>query len=226
MQILHVSTECYPIAKSGGLGDVVGALPKYLNKTGIDASVILPKYSNKWINKQSWITCFKGIIELDTDLIAFKIQQLKTPLAFTLYVVDIPGKFNRPGIYLDKDGVEYEDATPRAICFQRAVLQWLISLSTIPKVIHCHDHHTGLIPFLLKHCPEFSPLAKIPTVFTIHNGAYHGSFSWDKAHLLPLFDGRVVGLLDWDQQINPLATAIKCCWKLTRRYGIQLQTLI
>jgi len=215
MQILHVSTECYPIAKSGGLGDVVGALPKYLSKAGIDSSVILPKYSNTWINKQSWITCFKGVIELDTDLVAFKIQELKTPLAYKLYVVDIPGKFNRPGIYLDEYGVEFKDATQRAICFQRAILQWLTTLTNIPKVIHCHDHHTGLIPFLIKHCPEFSLLAKIPTVFTIHNAAYNGSFSWDQSHLLPLFDGRVNGLLDWDYQINPLATAIKCCWKLT-----------
>ena len=215
MQVLHVSTECYPIAKSGGLGDVVGALPKYLNKAGIDSSVILPKYDNKWISKQIWITCFKGVIQLDTDLIAFKIQQLKTPLAFPLYVVDIPGKYDRPGIYLDHNGMGYEDATQRAICFQRAILQWLITLEKFPKVIHCHDHHTGLIPFMLQHCPEFSVLKKVPSVFTIHNGEYPGSFDWELVNLLPLFDGRVGGLLDWDQQINPLATGIKCCWKLT-----------
>ncbi len=215
MQILHVSTECYPIAKSGGLGDVVGALPKYLNKAGIDTSVILPKYDNKWISKQSWVTCFKGIIQLNTELIAFKVQRLKIPLDFPVYVVDIPGKYNRPGVYLDENGMGYADATQRAICFQRAILQWLTTLTDLPKVIHCHDHHTGLIPFLLKHCPEFSSLSKIPTVFTIHNGEYSGSFSWNQANLLPLFDGRVNGLLDWDQQINPLATAIKCCWKLT-----------
>ena len=215
MQVLHVSTECYPIAKSGGLGDVVGALPKYLNKAGIDSSVILPKYDNKWINKQSWVTCFKGIIQLDTNLVAFKVQQLKTPLAFPLYVVDIPGKYDRPGVYLDENGMGYEDATQRAICFQRAILQWLTTLPIFPKVIHCHDHHTGLIPFLLQYCPEFTTLKKIPTVFTIHNGEYTGGFGWEQVNLLPLFDGRVSGLLDWDQHISPLASAIKCCWKLT-----------
>jgi len=55
----------------------------------------------------------------------------------------------------------------------------------------------------------------IPSIFTIHNAEYHGRFSWDKVGLLPLFDGRKRGLLDWDYAINPLATAIKCTWKLT-----------
>lgn len=68
---------------------------------------------------------------------------------------------------------------------------------------------------MIKHCPEFISLANIPSVFTIHNAEYSGAFPWEKVGLLPLFDGRVRGLLDWDHAINPLAAAIKCTWKLT-----------
>lgn len=81
--------------------------------------------------------------------------------------------------------------------------------------MHCHDHHTGLIPFMVKHCPEYRSLANIPTVFTIHNGQYHGNYSWDNLDLLPYFDTEARSLLDWQNTINPLATGIKCCWRLT-----------
>jgi starch synthase len=55
----------------------------------------------------------------------------------------------------------------------------------------------------------------IPSIFTIHNGQYHGAFSWEKSALLPWYDANSRGLLDWSNTINPLATGIKCCWKLT-----------
>jgi len=215
MQVLHISTECYPAAKAGGLGDVAGALPKYLSAANILSGVIIPKYSTKWILQQTWTTCFQDTIQFDGTAIDFSVQQLKSGLSYPLYVVDIPGKFDRPGVYLNADGRGYADEVERAVCFQRAVLQWLSTLKVLPKILHCHDHHTALVPFMVKHCPDFLRLADIPTVFTIHNAEYHGTFGWEKLDILPLYDGRVNGLLDWDGAINPLATAIKCCWKLT-----------
>lgn len=215
MQVLHISTECYPAAKAGGLGDVAGALPKYLSAANILSGVIIPKYSTKWILQATWKSCFQDTIQFNGTAIHFSIQQLKGRLAYPLYVVDIPGKFDRPGVYLDAEGRGYADEVERAVCFQRAVLQWLSTLEKLPKILHCHDHHTGLIPFMVKHCPDFAKLADIPTVFTIHNAEYHGTFGWEKIGILPLYDGRVSGLLDWNEAINPLATAIKCCWKLT-----------
>ena len=215
MQVLHISSECYPAAKAGGLGDVAGALPKYLNKINIPSGVVIPKYKNKWIGNNAWKTVFQGTINFDKTLLPFTVQELTAGLAFPLYTVDIPGKYDRPGVYLDENGRGYHDEVERAVCFQRAVLQWLVSKKELPKVLHCHDHHTALIPFMVKHCPAFTPLAAIPTVFTIHNAEYHGTFGWEKIGILPLFDGRVGGLLDWDDAINPLATAIKCAWKLT-----------
>lgn len=215
MQILHISTECYPAAKAGGLGDVVGTLPKYLTKANISTGVIVPKYANQWITDQKWKTIYEDTIDFYQVALPFSIQILEDELAFPLYVVDIPSKYDRPGVYLNDEGLGYPDEVERAISFQRAVLQWLNQTTPTPKIIHCHDHHTGLIPFMLKHCPEFDSLSNIPSIFTIHNAEYHGAFSWDKVGLLPLFDGRTRGLLDWDYSINPLAAAIKSTWKLT-----------
>jgi starch synthase len=137
-------------------------------------------------------------------------------LGFELLIADIPGLFDREGIYTDpQSGFGYSDETERYIVFQQCALHYIQSLDEKPNVIHCHDHHTGLIPFMVKHCPEFRNLSHIPTIFTIHNGVYHGSFGWSKAWILPWYDADANGLLDWAGNINPLACGIKCCWKLT-----------
>ena len=216
MKVLHISAECYPAAKAGGLGDVAGALPKYLNQQGFAAAVIIPKYHTKWIMNQEWEEIYAGQFMLDYDFIHFSIERLQSDeLGFPLYVASIPGKYDRPSVYLDLDGKGYKDEVERSLCFQQATLEWLSQLEDLPEILHCHDHHTGLIPFYVKHCPAYNRLAKIPTVFTIHNAEYHGAFGWEKATKLPLFDGRAGGLIDWYQAINPLAAAVKCCWRLT-----------
>lgn len=216
MEILHISAECYPAAKAGGLGDVVGALPKYLNKIGTKAGVIIPKYGTKWINQQTFIPVFKGAIRIHKEHIPFTIEKEKTDqLGFPLFVANIPGKFDRPGVYADEAGRPYADELSRSLAFQQAVLQWVKAAPGKPKVLHCHDHHTALIPFMVKYCPEYQSLAHIPTAFTIHNGEYHGSFGWDSLYLLPFFEAGARVLLDWNNGINPLAVAIKCAWRIT-----------
>ena len=138
-------------------------------------------------------------------------------LGFPFFVVDIPGLYDRPGIYNDPSGWPYGDELERYIVFQQAVLQWVISFPEPerPRVLHCHDHHTGLIPFMVKHSPDFRPLANIPTVFTIHNGQYQGAFSWKSQALLPYYDAWARGYLDWNNTINPMAAAVKCAWAVT-----------
>lgn len=226
MKILHISAECYPAAKAGGLGDVVGALPKYLNLAKQDTSVIIPKYYTKWMLQQPFQEVWKGVVRVHHGHVHYEIQKyLGEDLGFPFYVVHIPGKFDRPGVYADPGGYGYGDDIERYLCFQQAILQWLLSFPVPPSILHCHDHHTGFIPFFVKYCPEFQKLANIPTVFTIHNGEYHGAFSWEKLHLLPFFDGNARGLIDWNNTINPLAAAIKCCWKLTTVSQSYLQEL-
>ncbi len=216
MKTLHISAECYPAAKAGGLGDVVGALPKYLSASNWESAVIIPKYHTKWILEQSFESVFKGELAIHDQTYSFSIEKLKADkLGFAFYVVSIPGKFDRAGVYADPNGGFYSDEIERYLSFQQAVLHWVLSLKKKPAILHCHDHHTGLIPFFIKHSAPFQSLANIPTVFTIHNGEYQGAYSWDYVHLLPFFDGRKNGLLDWDNAINPVASGIKNTWKLT-----------
>lgn len=216
MTILHISAECYPAAKAGGLGDVVGALPKYLNQIGSDTAVIIPKYSTKWLNQQTYEPVFQAGFMVGHQPIHFEIQKVVgNPTGFPLYVAHIPGKYDRPGVYMDEHGNGYGDELSRVISFQMAVLFWVRSMEEQPKVLHCHDHHTGLIPFFVKHAFAFQTLRNIATVFTIHNGEYHGGFSWDSMHLLPDYDKAASGLLDWNNMIIPLAAAVKCSWKVT-----------
>ncbi len=217
MKVLHISAECYPAAKAGGLADVVGALPKYLNNTGVDSAVIMPKYHTKWMMNQRYVEVFRGVMRLDHHFIPYSIEQeIENKLGYPLFVVNIPGKFDRGGVYADPhSGRAYGDEVERYICFQQAVLYWIMQLPERPQVLHCHDHHTGLIPFLVRYGYEFNSLEGTPTIFTIHNGQYHGAFSWKNYNLLPYFDNNYRGLLDWNNTINPLATGVKCCWRLT-----------
>ncbi|MEM1120038.1 MAG: glycogen/starch synthase [Bacteroidota bacterium] len=216
MKVLHISAECYPAAKAGGLGDVAGALPKYLTEAECPAAVIIPKYHTKWILQQEWETQYEGSLHLHHEYIAFSIQKLKVDtLGFPLYVADLPGKYDRPSVYLDANGKGFWDEVERSLAFQQATLHWVNQFDKLPEVLHCHDHHTGLVPFMVKCCPIYNRLSSLPTVFTIHNGEYHGTFGWEKVNLLPLFDGRMGGLIDWNEAINPLAAAIKCSWRVT-----------
>lgn len=218
IQVLHISAECYPAAKTGGLGDVVGSLPKYMAQAGVLSAAVIPKYSLKWIQGREWITVYSGAIRSDWRTIHFTVQQEKSnALGFPFFVVDIPGLYDRPGIYNDPGGWAYGDEIERYLVFQQAVLQWVISFpeQDRPRVLHCHDHHTGLIPFMAKYSPDFRPLAETPTVFTIHNGQYQGAFSWRNQNLLPYYDAWARNYLDWNGAINPMASAIKCAWAVT-----------
>lgn len=83
-------------------------------------------------------------------------------------------------------------------------------------LLHCHDYHTGLIPFMVKHCPEFKHLQNVKTIETIHNGEYQCIMSWEMLDFFPKIESSsVLGLLDWDGAINPLAAMIKCSHKLS-----------
>ncbi|MEL6811165.1 MAG: glycogen/starch synthase [Bacteroidota bacterium] len=208
MKILHVSAECYPVAKVGGLADVVGALPKYQNNLGVESSVVMPFYNNAFTQNHTFETVWSASVKLDVYH-NFRILKLeKSELGFDLFLVDLPNLLHTQYVYSHDD-------TERFIGFQIAVLQWITEKFGVPDIIHCHDHHTGLIPFMMSHSESFSAMKETPSVFTIHNAQYQGWFSHDKLYLLPEFNFDVVGLLDWDGSVNPLAAAIKCAWKVT-----------
>lgn len=215
MNIFFISAECYPMAKVGGLADVVGALPKYLNKFDADVSVVIPKYDLPWFEGKNMAIVYQDTIHFAFEEVHFSVlQYISKDLGYTFYAIDIPGKLDRKGVYADENGYFFEDETERLISFQRAYLQWVNHLGQKPDIIHCHDHHTGLIPFMMQHAYEFEGLKNIPTVFSIHNERYQGAFSWNKKYLLPDYAESQSGLLDWGGMINPLACAVKCSWKV------------
>ena len=209
MIALHVSVECFPVAKVGGLADVVGALPKYQNKSGVSSKVIMPFYENKYTKRNKFDEVADGIINLGDQFYNFQILKLKANLGFELFMVKIPGLLDRENVY------GYNDDVERFMSFQIAVLDWILKNVKKPDIIHCHDYHTGLIPFMLSHSFKYSEIRDIPTIFTIHNAQYQGQYSHDKINYIPAFDLAKVGLLDWDSQINPLAAAIKSAWRIT-----------
>ena len=209
MKIVHISAECYPIAKVGGLADVVGALPKYQNKGEVTSQVIMPFYNNKFTQEHNFKSIYEGKVNFGNRSLNFEIVTLEnTNLGFELFLVDIPELLFTDYVYSEND-------TERFMAFQIAALDWIIQNQTLPDVIHCHDHHTGLIPFMMSHSNKFRLLKHTPSVFTIHNAQYQGWFSHDKKDLIPAFPASHIGLLDWDHCINPLATAIKCSWRVT-----------
>lgn len=210
MEIIHVSAECYPMAKAGGLADVVGALPKYQQDLGHVAKVVMPMYRTKFLYENEWTVEYKGSFRMGEAYYDFTIiREASNKLGFDLYCVDIYGLLDREKIY------GYDDDTERFTAFQIAVLQWISQWQHRPDVVHVHDHHTGLIPFMMQHCFIYRHLASIKTILTIHNAQYQGWMPWEKATYLPAWDTWKWGLLEWDNMVNPLACGIKCAHKVT-----------
>ncbi len=216
MNVLHISAECYPAAKAGGLGDVVGALPKYSEAQKVSVGVVIPKYQTEWLVNHKFTPIYRGTFRIHKSYHSFTIEREKdNTLGFPLFVVNLPQMFDRTGIYNDVSGQGYPDNMERFLAFDLAVLQWLANSPSQPDLLHCHDHPTGFIPFLVKHAPGYRNLEHIPTLFTIHNAAYHGDFGWEEFYKLPWFDEDARGILDWEDRINPMAIGIKSAWRIS-----------
>lgn len=211
MTIFHLSTECYPVAKVGGLADVVGALPKYQNKIkDVDAKVVMPWYNKHFVYDYDFEVVFDGFIHQGSNMLQVQVLKERTNvLGFELYMVKVPGLLDRENPY------GYQDESFQFLAFQHGILHWLSAMKIRPDVLHCHDYHTGLIPFMVENCYEFEFLKGVKTIGTIHNGEYQGMMSWDMVSYMPAFDHYKWGLLDWNGFINPLASMIKCCHAFT-----------
>ena len=112
MEILHVSAECYPMAKVGGLADVVGALPKYQSALGHYAKVVMPMHRTRFLMDNEWEVVHKGTFDMGKLHYDFTIIKEKTnKLGFDLYCVDIYGLLDREKVY------GYNDDTERFMAF-------------------------------------------------------------------------------------------------------------
>jgi starch synthase len=210
MEIVHLSAECYPVAKVGGLADVVGALPKYQNRLGHIAKVVMPAYDLKFMHENEFEEVYDGWGKLGNRDFSVRILREKTnKLGFDLFLVQIPGLLNRPKVY------GYADDLERFFAFQVAALDWIEQWEHKPDVIHCHDYHTGLVPFMMSNCVRYWKLNVVPSVITIHNAEYQGQFGFDKLQYFPSYDPWHSNKLEWAGAINPLASAIKCAWRVS-----------
>ena len=175
MKVLFAASECVPFVKTGGLADVVGALPKALNKEGVDTRVILPLYrdvSPDWRAKMEHVLYF--YVNLGWRRQYCGIEKLVLN-GITYYFVDNEYYFGRPYIY-GLGGDEGE----RYAFFCRAVLEALPQIDFVPDVLHCHDWQSGLIPVLFNAQYKSLPVYQnIRTVFTVHNLQYQGVFPID-----------------------------------------------
>lgn len=166
------SPECYPFAKVGGLGDVVGALAKFLAKAGHDVRIFLPLYGN--INLPQNTINYDNIgIKLGGHQRTCRVWKHKTE-DLTYYFIEYQQYFGGQTIYLNGD---YNGE--RFAFFDKAILDICAAFHWIPDVIHCHDWTTGLIPIYLNTLYQNTSLHKIVSVFTIHNLEHQGIFSPD-----------------------------------------------
>ena len=199
MKILFVAAEGAPFAKTGGLGDVIGALPKSLVKNGHEVAVILPYYDvvsakfgdqvedlGFFYTNVGWRRQYVGIKKIVRDGVTF-------------YFIDNEQYFNRGTVYGEWDDGE------RFGFFQMAALELMEKVDFIPDVLHVHDYHTGMIPFLLKEKYHWIQAYQgIKTVFTIHNIEFQGQF--DSGMLWEIFgvgyERYADGTLRWNDCLN------------------------
>lgn len=201
MKLLIVGSEAVPFSKTGGLADVLGALPKELVRLGHDARVVLPKHM--W-TKEKFQDQLESIGDYRVDVNDKKeYAGIETTVldGVQFYFIDNEYYFGyRNSLY-----GHYDDGE-RYGFFNNAVLMMLDFLDWIPDIIHCNDWQSGLIPYLLnKKFRHLNGYDKIKTIMTIHNIAYQGRFSKE---LLPYLNVEYGNELEFDNLINFLKCGI------------------
>ncbi len=187
LRILFATPEAVPFAKTGGLADVAGALPKFLQLLGCEVVLVLPYY--RMVKKSGFPIQYLGEeIEVplgDQTLRAEVYQSVLNPM-IPVYFIGRDEFFDREYLYSTPKG-DYFDNAERFIFFSRAVLHLIQHLQLRPDVIHHHEWQTGLISAYLKSIYSDDPLfSAVATVFTIHNIAYQGLFKKEKLSLTGL----------------------------------------
>lgn len=182
MNVAFVSAEVAPYSKAGGLADVAGSLPQALVPYVTAMQVITPLYGQIDRPKFGIIpTGIEGSITFDQLAIPYTIHhQSDASSRVETWFVECDQYFGRPGIYTAADGQGFADNNLRYFFFQLVVLDLLKKNHLKVNILHCNDHHTGLLPGLLKTVG-----LQIKSIFTIHNFLYHGHFSAAESTLLP-----------------------------------------
>ncbi|NQU67108.1 MAG: glycogen synthase [Candidatus Marinimicrobia bacterium] len=183
MNILYVSAEVSPFSKAGGLADVSGALPTELAAKDEQMCVITPLYSI--VDRQQfgiYPTGMRNQIMMGNTRFQYHIYEShrEDNSNHRIYFIENTQFFDRSGIYTHANGEGYEDNTWRFLFFQLCIIDLLKRGVFHPQLIHCHDHHTALIPLMIR-AMEYPA----SVLFTIHNFDYRGHFSEGDLSLLP-----------------------------------------
>ena len=223
LKVLLAASEVVPFAKTGGLADVAGSLPKALAAQGHDVRIVLPKYRAV---TEAKIASRKVVGDLPVPPwagLTVNIEQSNAIEGVPTYLVVSDKHFDRGKLYGEPD-----DAVRFAV-YQRALLEMLPKLDWQPDVIHCNDWQTGLVPVFLKRMYADNPFySGIATLYTIHNLAYQGAvpryvlpelgLSWD------LFTPDGVEFYD---QLNPMKAGMvfaDMISTVSKRYSEEIQT--
>ncbi len=174
LRVLVIASEGVPYVKTGGLADVIGALPQALQRLGHDVKVVLPRYTS--IDPERWqLRTVVEPLDIPINHATEPVRILEAPAAdgVRVYFIDSERYFHREKLY------GYNDDGERFILFCRAALECVRALDWRPDIIHCHDWHTAIVPNWTKTIYRDDPFfAKTATVYTIHNLAYQGIFGY------------------------------------------------
>jgi len=186
VRVIMAASEAVPFAKTGGLADVVGALPPALQQRGVDVAVILPKYpsvteAGAALRRLDWTLA----VPVSSRTVTAGVWTTTGADGVAVYFIEADPYFARAALYGTASG-DYPDNAERFAFFSRAALALAQRLGA-PDVFHCHDWQTGLIPVFLRADPtRYADLARTRTVLTVHNIGYHGAFWTPDWHLLNL----------------------------------------
>jgi len=184
MDVLFISAEVAPFSKAGGLADVAGALPTEISKLDRKIAVITPYYKTvDNANKQIQNFGISGNVQLGYETFHYELFHYKNEVGVDFYFVKNDHFYNRNGIYTDENGEGYYDNNKRYFFLQYVVIDLLNRGLFKTDLIHSNDHHTALVPWMLKNRK-----IEIPTILTIHNAEYQGWFSIDEMQLLNEID--------------------------------------
>jgi starch synthase len=183
--VVMIAGECFPFAKVGGLGDVLGALPGALEKLGVKVTVAIPRYRTIDLRRfgfEPYPVHGERRVPLGPETVSYDVHRGKLPGSnIDVFLIGNDRFFDREGIYLDATtGKDYPDQADRWIFFQRATMEFFKTFTSRLDILHCHDHQTGLIPAYVRRLYRAeNAFARSRTMFTIHNMGYQGLFARD-----------------------------------------------
>ena len=172
--VAFIGSECYPFVKTGGLGDVMYALPKALIKQNCDVKVILPRYKCiPWKYQEKMIYRGDFMMDLCADGRSFYVGIMEYVWDGVVYdFIDNEEFFSAGNPYIN-----LIDDIPKYCFFAKAALAALNYMNWIPDIIHCHDWQAGLVPVYLHTLFEGTPVSSAKTIITIHNLRFQGIYN-------------------------------------------------